>query len=237
MSCLTHVKSLIKRVLRLTPPATPAVPAAPSNEVLLPGACPLADCGEGNAVHYNQTCVFTDCYISIMGNHNTVIFHDHCNLSGLRIFILGDENRIEFGERVIVNASPLQPAVFNAIGGRKILVGDGSLFSNNIEIHTSDYHGIYDMEGRRVNPDKDIIIGKSVWVCLGCKILKGSVIADGSIVGAGTVVSGAFREENVIIAGNPGKIIKRNIFWRHEKMDQASVPDSLKAKAQEHETA
>lgn len=35
----------------------------------------------------------------------------------------------------------------NALGGTSITIGDKALFSNNIEIHTTDYHKIYDEHG------------------------------------------------------------------------------------------
>lgn len=113
-------------------------------------------------------------------------------------------------------------------GGRSIKIGDGSLLSNNIEIHTTDYHGIYDSQGKRVNPDKDILIGKYVWIGLGVKILKGTEIADGCVVGAGSVLSGIYRTENVIIAGNPARIIKEQIFWKAQRQEYYDVPNILK---------
>ena len=137
----------------------------------------------------------------------------------LNILIEGDNNSIIFGKGVIVNASKVQPTVMNALGGCKIMIGDGSLFSNNIEIHTTDYHGIYDEHGKRINPDKDIYIGNRVWCGLGCKILKGTNILDGTIIGAGSIVTGKIKEKNVIIAGNPAKIIKRQVFWNEKRLD------------------
>ena len=35
----------------------------------------------------------------------------------------------------------------NALGGTSITIGDKALFSNNIEIHTTDYHKMYDEHG------------------------------------------------------------------------------------------
>ena len=36
----------------------------------------------------------------------------------------------------------------------------------------------------------------------------------------GTILSGNFQEERVVIAGNPGKIVKRNINWSSLRPNQ-----------------
>jgi len=44
-------------------------------------------------------------------------------------------------------------------------------------------------------------------------IFKGAKVSDNSIVGANSVINKKFVEENVVIAGNPAKIIKRGVNW------------------------
>lgn len=112
-------------------------------------------------------------------------------------------------------------------GGGKIIIGEESLFSNNIEIHNTDYHGIYNADGERINPEKDVIIGRSVWVGLGSKILKGTEISDNTVVGCGSLVAGHFNDNFIIIAGNPAKVIKRNVFWNHRRENKCSIPKDL----------
>ncbi len=57
--------------------------------------------------------------------------------------------------------------------GKKIIIGDDALLSNNIEIHTSHYHPIL-IEGVRTNIDEDVVIGSHVWIGLRTVILKGT---------------------------------------------------------------
>lgn len=128
----------------------------------------------------------------------------------------GDNNSIIFGDNCIINASNEQPTIINAVGGTQIRIGSGCLLSNNIEIHTSDYHKIISANNsERINPDKDIIIGDKVWIGLGATILKGTYIADNSIIGAKSLCSGTYSEKNTILAGIPAKAIKNDIFWIH----------------------
>lgn len=72
--------------------------------------------------------------------------------------------------------------------------------------------------GKRINPSKDITVGERVWIGSKVSVLKGVEIGDSSIVGSGSVVTGKY-ESNVVIAGNPAKIIKRQIDWISKRID------------------
>ena len=88
------------------------------------------------------------------------------------------------------------------------------MFSSGIEIWTGDAHRIYDLDtGERINEEQDVIIGNHVWVGKDVHIHKGTVIPDGCVIGAHSFVAHKFEEPNTIIAGNPAKVIRRNIHW------------------------
>lgn len=98
--------------------------------------------------------------------------------------------------------------------GARIIIGDDCLFSKGISIRNEDGHTIIDNDTQEcISLPKDTIIGNHVWIGWHVTILKGSVIGDNSVVGACSLVNKAFPESNVIIAGMPAKIIKRNINW------------------------
>lgn len=149
-----------------------------------------------------------------MGNNNKLVISNECSLNGVQMLLQGDNNEIILGKGVHINASPLQPTVINACNGTKIIIGENSLLSNNIEIHSTDYHYIFDAAGKRINPDANVSIGKHVWIGLGVKVLKGSSIADNTIVGAGSIVSGKIDVPCSMVVGVPAKIIKNGVTWR-----------------------
>ena len=96
-----------------------------------------------------------------------------------------------------------------------IKIGQDCMFSYDIIMRTGDGHKIFSTQqaNERINPNEDIIIGNHVWVACKAIILKGAVISNNSIVGACSLVNKKFYEENVILAGTPAAIKKRDILW------------------------
>ena len=74
------------------------------------------------------------------------------------------------------------------------------------------------MDGNRINPSESIVVQDHVWIGYRALVNKGVVIPKNSVVGTGAVVTKAFEEENVILAGVPAKIVKHNIDWKHERV-------------------
>lgn len=56
---------------------------------------------------------------------------------------------------------------------------------------------------------RPVVIGEGCFLGANSIILKGTTLGKNVVVGAGSVVSGTF-PDNVIIAGNPARIIKDN---------------------------
>lgn len=95
----------------------------------------------------------------------------------------------------------------------KIQIGENCLFAHNTEIRCHDGHHIFEKSTKqRINYPKNISIGNHVWVGAGAYLLPGFEIQDNSVVGARSVSSSKFGKE-LIIAGNPAKVIRRGICW------------------------
>ena len=167
---------------------------------------------KGNQIVLGKNIVFRYCKFEIHGTGNYISIKDNCKLSGLRIYMNSGKNRLVIGKNTIVNASKEQRTLFNPCEGGEIVIGDNCLFSNNIEIHTTDYHKIYINE-KRENVPQNINIGSHCWIGLQCLILKGTILADDSIVGAKSLLNKKYNESNSVIVGNPARIVKTNITW------------------------
>lgn len=55
-----------------------------------------------------------------------------------------------------------------------------------------------------------------VWIAQRVTLIKGAQIPSNCVVGACSLVNKKFEEEGCIIAGNPAKVIKRNIRWKFD---------------------
>lgn len=175
--------------------------------------------------------------IRIKGNDNTVLIHQE-TLTAFRnceiIIVDANESLIKFGKTRQVDNLIISVGVGN---GQSFLLGDGStvagmrlflheekaglhvgndcMFSTEISVWTTDGHAVIDAENGEIlnHLSRPITIGDRCWIGYGNLITKNAQIADGSIVGAGSVVTKPFMEQNVAIAGNPAKIVRRNVTW------------------------
>lgn len=97
----------------------------------------------------------------------------------------------------------------------KCVIGEDCQFSDDIKIWGDDGHSILDADtGEILNEPKGAVtIGNHVWVGEAARITKNARIHDNSIIGGGAVAYKDYEESNVVIAGNPGKIVRRNITW------------------------
>lgn len=94
---------------------------------------------------------------------------------------------------------------------RGIHIGINTLVASNVTILSHDHC-------KRVNNQPlllDTRIGERCFIAVGATILPGIIIGDEVIVGAGAVVTKNV-PSNVIVAGNPARIIRENISMNNK---------------------
>lgn len=191
--------------------------------------------GKNNIIKKENTFM-RKCKITIIGNNNIIEFGKMSYLCNTNITIYGNNNRIVLGEKVYVNSGDFYIEDDNNyldIGnrttfagkthlalteGKKIIIGEQCLFSSNIVFRTGDSHSILNDEGKRTNYGKSIEIDKHVWFTQNVTVLKGAKISKNSVIATGSIVTKKFEEGNVLLAGNPAKVIKKNINWLNERI-------------------
>lgn len=95
---------------------------------------------------------------------------------------------------------------------KKVAFGSECLISWNTQILDSDFHSIR-LHGHTENEDSEVHIGEHVWICSNVIILKNTVVGNDCVVGAMSLLNRIFDGDNLIIAGNPAKVVKQNIEW------------------------
>lgn len=94
---------------------------------------------------------------------------------------------------------------------KEIFIGKNSVLSWGLTIIDSDFHQIVFNKQKKMMVKK-IQIGDHVWIGANVNVLKGVNIGDGSIIAAGTIMCKSC-QKNMLVAGNPGRIIKRGVVW------------------------
>lgn len=168
--------------------------------------------------------------VSIIGNNNTVSldrikvnYYPERDLKGLKINIGGgpddwlekevfrsaDDCRVSIGENTQINGA----MIYLQDNGSCVDIGRNTMLSWGIDIWCTDAHTIFDDGGNILNEGRSIEIGDRVWIGKDVKIGKNTRICSGSIVGWGSIVTKAFDEEKILIAGVPAKKVRDNVSW------------------------
>ena len=110
-----------------------------------------------------------------------------------------------------------------------VTLGDSVMLANGAYITDSDWHGLYDRIDRdeRVTP---VCLEDNVWVGDHAKVLKGVTVGENSVVAAGAIVTRDV-PANVIVAGNPARIVKSldPDRARRTRLDAYSDPEKTAA--------
>lgn len=103
-----------------------------------------------------------------------------------------------------------------------IYIGDKTMIAPNVTIATASHPINSAMRKKALQYNKDVHIGKNVWLGAGAIILPGVSIGDNTVIGAGSVVTRSI-PENVIAVGNPCKVL-RKIDERDDKYYHRDIP-------------
>lgn len=165
--------------------------------------------GTGAIVRIDEPLMVHSMYCTISSDAR-IIIGPNCVLGNMAIHALAPGAAILIGRDVGFNGQVSIAAHEKAT----IDIGDEALFASGVEVNASDVHQIFDLNtNERINPAKDITIGRHVWLGAGVMVMKGTRIGEMSVVGAGSVVNTEY-PANSVIAGRPGRVVRDGIYWR-----------------------
>jgi acetyltransferase-like isoleucine patch superfamily enzyme len=172
--------------------------------------------GSDNEIFIGDNSRIYDLDVYIRGNGNTINIGNGCRfVKGGSLWMEDDACTIEIGE----STSFISAHLAATESGSSITIGRDCMFAYDIDVRTGDSHSIIDeFTGKRINPAADVTIGDHVWIAAHVIILKGVNIRDNCIVATGSVITKSSDESNVIYAGNPAKIVKKNVTWSRQRI-------------------
>ena len=147
-----------------------------------------------NVWKLNNTMPYTDEYNKLL---NILIPNKGDNVD-IRTPITGvNLSKVKIGNNVVV----MNGSLMMASGG--ITIEDNTMLAANVQLISNNH----DLDKRAIITCLPIHIKKNCWIGAGATILRGVTIGENSVVGAGSVVTKDV-PDNVIVAGNPAKIVK-----------------------------
>jgi maltose O-acetyltransferase len=144
------------------------------------------------------------------GGKINVFSHPFCNMFGLSqrcIIVAKNGGKIVINEGVGMSGCTIYSMESITIG-RNTDIGSGCKIIDN-DFHPLPYSERYPVERLDLLKKRPVVIGEGCFLGANSIILKGTTLGKNVVVGAGSVVGGTF-PDNVIIAGNPARIIKNN---------------------------
>ncbi len=131
------------------------------------------------------------------------------------------QGRIEIGDCVLMSPGSRLSA------SDEIVLEDGVMLANGAYVTDSDWHTIYDRTVRAEKPTP-VRIGRNAWLGDGSVVLKGVTVGENAVVAARAVVTRDV-PANVVVAGNPAKVVKELDPEREftTRMDYFADPEEL----------
>ena len=213
----------------------------------------IQDYGSGNVVRFPEgapPAIKEKCLITFKGANNKIVFGDEVTGKRLMVDVNGDNNKILIGKACVLNGAISMKGNDNTVSlgkfttmvsariecehGTEITLGVDCMLSKDIVIRSGDSHSIIDLNtGERINYSASVAIGDHVWIGYGVSIGKGAVVQRNTIIGTGSFVNKHITEGNVILAGTPAKVVKRDVIWDRRYLTgpiPASHLEALKAR-------
>ncbi len=176
---------------------------------------------------------FKNAEVVLQGYDNLLVIESDTKISDV-LFVLNENSIIFIAEKVFLGSGGIRFSVrtnsFLYIDENTTIiknddfllnqksfcyVGKDCMFSYNIDVTACDGHNLFDLNTKRnLNKNKvyEIIIRDHVWLGKNSTILYGADIGSGSVLGSNSFVNKKV-PPNVVVAGNPSKIIRENVAW------------------------
>lgn len=175
--------------------------------------------GKGALVEIGEGCLFTNTKF-ICGPEVRIKLADRVRIYGrLSVYATAAKSNLKIGRNTVIGEVDIS---LRDEQGHSVLIGENCLFGwGGVSFRTTDGHTIFNLsDGQPLNYGGDIILGNHIWVGRSVCFLKHASVASDSVIGAHSLVTKAFSESNVVIAGFPARVIRKNISWAEQNIEE-----------------
>lgn len=170
--------------------------------------CEMNFDGDNNSLDINTNNNILNCKFRFISQNSIIKISNPKFIQKIDFFIQGKNNIINIDDNFQMQKGKIYCVYENA----RIIIGKNCLFSWGVEIQSNDMHSLIDLDTKEIiNPGNFVEIGENVWLAKHVFINKNVKLADNISVGARSLVTKSCEENNVVLAGIPAKIIRRNV--------------------------
>ncbi len=182
------------------------------------GSITIRIIGDNNVIVFKEETAVSDVNILILGNGNMVYVGRKCSLTFVQIIMERDMNNLSINDESTFHGRGAKTVEFHLDEQTSISIGKDCMISNDVQFRSSDNHSVLDDNSKRLNQASNIVIGDHVWIGMRTLVMKGSVIHTDSVIAASSLCNKDYIESNVLIAGMPAVIKKKNINWSRDRL-------------------
>ena len=115
--------------------------------------------------------------------------------------------RCDYGSNIFIGENFFANFNLTILDEAEVRFGDNCFIGPNVSIYTACHPLDQERRNKALEWAEPVIIGDNVWIGGSVTIVPGVRIGNNVVIGAGSVVTKSF-PDNVVIAGNPARIIK-----------------------------
>ncbi|MCH5226373.1 MAG: sugar O-acetyltransferase [Muribaculaceae bacterium] len=123
-------------------------------------------------------------------------------------FIINQPFKCDYGCNIFLGEDCFINFNCTILDEAKVTIGDNAFIGPNVSIYTACHPLDANKRNKFIEWAEPVTIGNNVWIGGNVTILPGVEIGDNVVIGGGAVVTRSF-PSNIVIGGNPARIIKK----------------------------